>query len=48
MVGRSPDLFQDAFIAATARVHRLTVATRNIRDFSHFDVLTFNPFKYQN
>src|ERR1700724_2264001 len=33
MVRRSPDLFQDAFIAATARVHRLTVATRNVRDF---------------
>lgn len=48
MVSKSPDLFQDAFIAATARVHHLTVVTRNIRDFSHFDVLTFNPFKYSN
>jgi toxin FitB len=48
MVSKSPDLFQDAFIAATARVHHLTVVTRNVRDFSHFDVLTFNPFKYSN
>ena len=48
MASKSPDLFQDAFIAATARVHHLTVVTRNIRDFSYFDVLTFNPFKYPN
>ncbi|HEX6496651.1 MAG TPA: type II toxin-antitoxin system VapC family toxin [Acidobacteriaceae bacterium] len=48
MVSKSPDLFQDAFIAATARVHHLTVVTRNVRDFSHFDVLTFNPFKFSN
>ena len=48
MVSKSPDLFQDAFIAATARVHHLTVVTRNVRDFSQFDVLTFNPFKHQN
>ena len=48
MVSKSPDLFQDAFIAATARVHHFTVVTRNMRDFSHFDVLTFNPFKYSS
>jgi predicted nucleic acid-binding protein len=32
-------------IAATARVHRLLVATRNERDFKLFDVLIVNPFK---
>ncbi|HEX6770527.1 MAG TPA: type II toxin-antitoxin system VapC family toxin [Acidobacteriaceae bacterium] len=48
MVSKSPDLFQDAFIAATARVHHLTVVTRNVRDFAHFDVLTFNPFAYSH
>jgi predicted nucleic acid-binding protein len=48
MVKKTPALFQDAFIAATARVHRLTIATRNMRDFAHFDVPTFNPFTYSN
>jgi toxin FitB len=48
MVRKTPALFQDAFIAATARVHRLTMATRNVRDFAHFDVPTFNPFTYSN
>lgn len=31
-------------IAATARVHELTVATRNIRDFDDLDVALLNPF----
>jgi hypothetical protein len=48
MVSKTPALFQDAFIAATARVHRLTMATRNVRDFAHFDVPTFNPFSYSS
>lgn len=43
--GRSPDLQEDAMIAATALVHNLTVVTRNIRDFAHFDVPTLDPFK---
>jgi hypothetical protein len=48
MVGKSEDLFEDALLAATARIRRLTVATRNIRDFALFDVPTFNPFTYSN
>lgn len=44
MHGRTDDLLEDAMIAATARVHRLTIATRNTRDFASFDVPLFNPF----
>ena len=34
----------DALIAATARVHDLTVVTRNTRDFAKLDVRLLNPF----
>ena len=42
---RSDTLAEDAMMAATARVHGLTVATRNERDFAHFNVAVLNPFK---
>jgi predicted nucleic acid-binding protein len=45
MPNQRPDLLEDAMIAATARVHRMIVATRNERDFRKLDVPTFNPFK---
>ncbi len=45
MQGRSETLAEDAMIAATARVHGLTVATRNERDFEHLGVAVFNPFR---
>jgi predicted nucleic acid-binding protein len=45
--GTSDTLSEDAMIAGTARVHGLTVATRNERDFAHFRVPVFNPFKYR-
>lgn len=44
---RPAALYEDAMIAATARVHGLTVATRNVRDFRAFEVDIFNPFEGQ-
>lgn len=44
MHDRSDTLMQDALIAAVATVHRLTVVTRNTRDFQHLGVPTLNPF----
>jgi predicted nucleic acid-binding protein len=41
---RADDPIEDAMIAATAAIHRLTIATRNVRDFESFGVPTFNPF----
>ena len=48
MHGKSDTLLQDAMIAAVAIVHRLTVVTRNVRDFQHFDVSIVDPFTSQN
>ncbi len=45
MEGRAEYLLEDVMIAATARIHQLTVATRNERDFAHLDVQILNPFK---
>ncbi|MGH8229688.1 MAG: type II toxin-antitoxin system VapC family toxin [Steroidobacteraceae bacterium] len=42
---QSNTAYEDAMIAATALVHGLTVATRNVRDFSRFEVPTLNPFE---
>ena len=36
---------QDAMIAATALVHKLTVVTRNVKDFKPFGVAVLDPFK---
>ena len=41
---QSDTLMQDALIAAVATFHRLTVVTRNTRDFRHLGVPTLNPF----
>ncbi len=45
MVGKQEDLFYDVMIAVTARLHGLTVATRNEKDFVHMQVQIINPFK---
>lgn len=41
---KSDTLYEDAMIAAIAKIHGLTVVTRNVKDFSDFDVAVFNPF----
>jgi toxin FitB len=40
----SDTLYEDAMIAATAKVHDLTVVTRNVTDFKSFGVSVLNPF----
>ena len=44
---RSDTLLQDAMITAVAVVHRLTVVTRNVRDFERLGVATLDPFAYE-
>lgn len=39
-----PRSHRDAMIAATALVHGMTVATRNVSDFAPTGVQTFNPW----
>ena len=36
---------RDSLIAATALVHRMTVITRNVRDFEPMGVKLFNPWR---
>jgi hypothetical protein len=45
MVGKQEGLLYDVLIAATARLHGLTVATRNEKDLRHLGVEIINPFK---
>lgn len=45
MVGKPEDLLYDVMIAVTARLHGLTVATRNEKHFQHLEVKIVNPFK---
>jgi len=42
---KSDTLYEDALIAATAKVHGLTIATRNGADFQALGLEVFNPFK---
>lgn len=43
---QSDTLYEDAMVAAVAKVHGLTVVTRNVKDFVPFAVPVFNPFTY--
>ena len=46
LMHRKPDtVYEDAMIAATAKIHGLTVVTRNVADFKTFGVPLLNPFK---
>ena len=44
---KSDTLYEDAMIAAIAKVNKLIVVTRNITDFESFDVKLLNPFEYK-
>lgn len=41
---QSDPLYEDGMIAAIAKVHQFTVVTRNVGDFSRFEVPLLNPF----
>lgn len=41
---QSDTVYEDAMIAATALVRKLTVVTRNVGDFKRFGVSVLNPF----
>jgi len=38
--------FKDSLIAATARIHNLTLATRNTADFQDCGIQLVNPWEY--
>jgi predicted nucleic acid-binding protein len=42
---QSDTVYEDAMIAASALVHKLTVVTRNVGDFKRFGVPMLNPFR---
>ena len=44
---KSKTLTEDAMIAATAKIHGLTIVTRNVRDFRGLGVQAFDPFKHK-
>jgi toxin FitB len=49
LMHRKPDdLVMDALIAATAFVHRLTVVTRNVRDFRRLGSTILNPWRHSS
>jgi toxin FitB len=45
MEGKPNHLLEDVMIAATARVHQLSLAARNESDFAQLGVQIVNPLK---
>jgi len=45
MIGQPDTAYEDALIAACAKCHGLTVATRNVKHFRLLDVPYVNPFE---
>lgn len=43
---KSDTLYEDAMIAAIAKIHGLTVVTRNVADFYSFGIGVLNPFEF--
>lgn len=41
---KSDTLYEDAMMAATAKVHGLTIASRNVADFQALGLEVLNPF----
>ena len=44
MHGKSDTLVEDAFIAATSKIHGLEIVSRNVRDFKALGLKALNPF----
>ena len=42
---QSNRVYEDAMVAACAITHKLTVVTRNVRDFERFQIPLLNPFE---
>jgi predicted nucleic acid-binding protein len=43
---QSETIYEDAMIAAIAKVNGLAVVTRNVADFTSFGVELLNPFEF--
>ncbi len=48
MPGRAAIHAMDMMLAATAAIHGLTLATRNVRDFTGIHISVMNPFEYSS
>jgi len=46
MSAKRPVSTVDALLAATAKVHRMTLATRNVADVADLGAEVLNPFEY--